>query len=167
MTYAHAAESVADVAASAEMLFDYLDDQARLGSHMQKPSMMILGGRMSYEFDEAKGRDVGSVMKMHGNILGLRLFVEEVVIEHQRPWRKAWETRGRPNLLVIEAYRMGFEISTSGEASRLRVFIDYDYPATYVGRRLGPIFGPIYARWCVSRIAKSAVHRYHGPPKEA
>ncbi|WP_234841878.1 hypothetical protein [Sinorhizobium meliloti] len=55
------------------MLFDYLDDQASLGSHMQKPSMMMLGGRMSYEFDEARGRTVGSVIRMRGNILGLVL----------------------------------------------------------------------------------------------
>ncbi|MDB5526542.1 MAG: hypothetical protein JWM58_4305 [Rhizobium sp.] len=47
MTYAHSAEAVVMVDASAEALFDYLDDQERLGSHMQKPSMMMMGGRMT------------------------------------------------------------------------------------------------------------------------
>ncbi|WP_246299851.1 hypothetical protein [Sinorhizobium psoraleae] len=66
------------------------------------------------------------------------------VIEHQPPCRKVLETRGQPKLLVIGAYRMGFEIRPSGEASRLRVFIDFDYPATFAGKLLGPLFGTIY-----------------------
>ncbi len=39
MTYAHAAQAITDIATSADVLFDYLDDQASLGSHMQKPSI--------------------------------------------------------------------------------------------------------------------------------
>ncbi|MET4686236.1 SRPBCC family protein [Sinorhizobium fredii] len=160
MTYAHSAQAIVDVAASPEALFDYLDDQVRVGSHMQKPSMMMLGGRMSYEFDDAQGRAVGSVIRMQGNILGLVLSVEEVVIERRPPRRKAWETRGDPNLLVIGAYRMGFEISASGETSRLRVFINYDYPATFAGKFLGSLCAPMYARWCVNRMAKDAADAF-------
>lgn len=157
MTYSNSAQTVVNVAASAEALFDYLDDQARLGSHMQTPSMMMLGGRMSYGFDEAQGRAVGSVIRMEGRILGGSLSVEEVVVERQPPHRKVWETRGRPNLLVIGAYRMGFEITPSGVSSRLRVFIDYDYPSSVTGKIVGAMFGPIYARWCVERMAKDAI----------
>ncbi|AFL52507.1 hypothetical protein ABIE78_001612 [Sinorhizobium fredii] len=162
MTYAHSAQALADIGTSPEVLFDYLDDQASLGSHMQKPSMMMLGGRMSYEFDDAQGRTVGSVIRMQGNILGLVLSVEEVVIERQPPHRKTWETRGHPNLLVIGSYRMGFAINASGRASRLRVCIDYDYPGTFAGKLLGPLFGPIYARWCVNRMAKDAANAFEG-----
>ncbi|WP_244559975.1 polyketide cyclase [Ensifer aridi] len=121
---------------------------------------MMLGGRMSYEFDEARGRTAGSVIKMRGNILGLVLSVEEVITERQPPRRKVWETRGCPNLLVIRAYRMGFEISEPGQPARLRVFIDYDYPATIAAKLLGPMFGPIYAHWCVNRMAKDAADRF-------
>lgn len=161
MTYTHSAQTVVSVAASAEALFDYLDDQARLGSHMQKPSMMMLGGRMSYAFDEAQGRAVGSVIRMEGRILGGTLSVEEVVIERQPPHRKVWQTRGRPKLLIIGAYRMGFEISTSGKSSRLLVFIDYDYPGSAAGRIVGAIFGPTYARWCINRMATDVIRTFH------
>ena len=161
MTYTHSAQTVVSVAASAEALFDYLDDQARLGSHMQKPSMMMLGGRMSYVFDEAQGRAVGSVIRMEGRILGGTLSVEEVVIERQPPHRKVWQTRGRPKLLVIGAYRMGFEISPSGKSSRLLVFIDYDYPSSAAGRIVGAMFGPTYARWCINRMAKDVIRTFH------
>uniref|UniRef100_UPI001FCAA841 SRPBCC family protein n=1 Tax=Rhizobium fredii TaxID=380 RepID=UPI001FCAA841 len=118
--------------------------------------MMMLGGRMSYEFDDARGRAVRSVIRMKGNILSLVLSVEEVEIERQPPRRKTWETRGDPGLLVIGSYRMGFEINDSGRASRLRVGIDYDYPGTFAGKLLGPLFCPIYARWCVNSMAKDA-----------
>ena len=69
---------------------------------------------------------------MRGNILWLKLFVEEVVVERTRPLRKTWETRGRPALLIIGSYRMGFEIEAAGPRQRLRVFINYNHPASIV-----------------------------------
>jgi hypothetical protein len=161
LTYTHSAQADIEVAASAEALFDYLDDPARLGAHMQKPTAMMLGGRMTYRFDEAQGRAVGSVIRMEGTILGGTLSVEEVVIERQPPHRKVWETQGRPNLLVIGAYRMGFEIRPSGNSSRLLVFIDYDYPRSMAGKIVGAMFGPLYARWCINRMAKDVISTFH------
>ncbi|MBD9638734.1 SRPBCC family protein [Ensifer sp. ENS07] len=160
MSYARSAEAVADIAASPETLFDYLDDQATLGSHMQEPSMIMLGGRMSYSFDNSAGRAVGSHISMRGSVLGLELTVDEVIVEHRPPVSKVWETLGGPELLVIGAYRMGFEIHRSGGGSLLRVFINYDDPATVAGRIIGPLLGPIYARWCVTRMARDATSRF-------
>jgi hypothetical protein len=153
-------ETNVDVSATPGELFDYLDDQAHLGSHMKNPSKMMMGGSMTYEFDEASGRAVGSVIKMDGSILGFRLFVEEVVTEHQRPTRKIWETRGQPRILIMGAYRMGFEITPTGARSNLRVFIRYDRPPSLTGRLLSPIFAPIYARWCVTRMATDAARHF-------
>jgi len=161
LIYTHSAQADIEVAASAEALFDYLDDPARLGAHMQKPSVMMLGGRMTYGFDEAQGRAVGSVIRMEGTIFGGGLSAEEVVVERQPPHRKVWETRGRPNLLVIGAYRMGFEIAPSGKSSRLLVFIDYDYPSSAAGKIVGAMFGPIYARWCINRMARDVISAFH------
>lgn len=156
MTYARHDEVSVDVAAEPAALFDHLDDQERLAAHMNKPSMMMMGGRMFYEFDAARGRAVRSVIRMGGSFLWLRLFVEEVVTEHQRPWRKAWETRGDHRLIVIDNYRMGFEIEDGGGLSRLRIVIDYDLPRNFIARVLSALFAPLYARWCVERMAKDA-----------
>jgi hypothetical protein len=160
MSYAFADEITVEVNATADLLFDHLDDQSRLAAHMEKPSLMMMGGRMTYDFDDAEGRAVGSVIKMGGNFLGISLSVEEIITERDPPRRKAWETRGRPNLLIIGAYRMGFETTTAGRRSKLRVFIQYDHPNAVAGRVLGSLFAPIYARWCVKRMAKDAARRF-------
>lgn len=159
--YAHTDEATAEVLTSPSELFGHLDDYARLGAHMEKPSMMMMGGRMLYEFDDAKGRAVGSVVKVAGTLLGIRLSIEEVVTERDPPRRKVWETRGQPRILIIGPYRMGFEITPSGDRSKLRVFIGYDDPASLIGRLLGRVLAPRYARWCVERMADDAKRHFH------
>ena len=160
MTYAQHDEVSVEVDAEPAVLFDYLDDHERLAAHMNKPSMMMMGGRMFYEFDTARGRTVGSVIRMGGSFLWITLFVEEVITEHTRPQRKTWETRGAPHLIIIGGYRMGFEIEQEHGVSRLRVLVDYDLPRSLIGRILGTFLAPVYARWCVERMAKDAKHAF-------
>ena len=155
--YAYKDEAEREVRATAQALFDHLDDQTRLGGHMEKPSMMMMGGHMTYAFDEAKGRAVGSVIRMGGHFMGLELGVEEVVTERAPPRFKSWETRGAPRLLAIDGYRMGFEIApVDSQRARVRVFIEYNRPQSLIGRILGSLFAPTYARWCVTRMADDA-----------
>ena len=147
-----------EVAMAPERLFERLDGHSRLAAHMEKPSMMTLGGRMAYTFDEGKGRAVGSAIRMSGHFLGISLGVDEIVTERDPPRRKVWETIGHPRLLVIGAYRMGFEIEPKGDGSQLRVFIDYAYPVSLGGCVTGGLLAGPYARWCVRRIAHDAVN---------
>jgi predicted GNAT family acetyltransferase len=84
MTYAHTHEANAEVHASPDQLFAHLDDPARLGAHMERPSMMMMGGRMTYEFDEAKGRAGGSIIKMGGSFLGIRVDGQLVAMAGER-----------------------------------------------------------------------------------
>ena len=147
--------------ASQAEVFAYLDDQSRLAAHMEKRSMMMLGGRMTYEFDAGRGHTVGSVIRMGGSFLGISLFVEEVVTDRISPICKRWETTGPQRMLVIESYVMGFETRPIGAGTAVRVFIDYHLPHNIPGRWLGLLFAPIYARWCVSRMVKD-VSRHFG-----
>lgn len=158
-------EMTVRLAAGPGAVFGRLDDPARFGEHMSERSMMMLGGRMSYECDGAGGREVGSVIRMSGTILGLRLTVEEMVLERVVPYHKVWETVGRPRLLVIDWYRMGFDIEPDGSGSRLHVFIDYAAPQDLGPRAL--IARPLaraYARWCVRRIARDAARAFRISP---
>ena len=137
-------------------VFAWLDDQTRLAAHLEKRSMMLLGGRMTYELDAGQGRAVGSVIRMGGHFLGLSLAVVEVVTERTPPASKTWETRGPQRLLIIESYVMGFETRDVTGRTRARVYIDYRLPTSLPGRWLGLLFAGVYARWCVSRMLDDA-----------
>lgn len=52
-------------------------------------------------FDFGEPRAVGSLIRVSGRVLGMKLLVEEMVTERILPWRKTWEARGEPQLLVI------------------------------------------------------------------
>jgi hypothetical protein len=162
--FRHHAEKSSLLRASAEQVFAYLDDHSRLSAHMSRRSWRMGWGRFELRLDELKGRAVGSHIRLAGTAFGLRLELDEVVVEYEPPTRKIWETVGQPRLLVIGPYQMGYSIgSASGEADprdhrgvRLAVFIDYSLPSGPFGRFLGYLFGHWYARWCVARMVAEA-----------
>ena len=140
------------IAVDQKTLFEYIDDHKSFLSHMRKPSGMMGGGSMRVDIDEGKGQKVGSHIRMHGKILGINLFLDEVVVQHDPPFRKAWETVGDINLLVIDHYRLGFEIESNNSTSTLRVYIDYNLPQSARTRILGYLLGGVYAKWCVNQM---------------
>ena len=156
----HHFETSVVVSAPADVVFSYLDDHTRLSAHMRQSSWMMAGSRLAFELDASGGRTVGARIRLSGRVLGLRLAVEEIVTERQLPLRKVWETTGTPRLLVIGQYRMGYEITPRGDASRLRVFIDSALPGPLPGRWLGRLFGRFYARWCTQRMADDTAKHF-------
>ncbi len=112
---------------------------------------------MKIELDDGRGQRIGSRIRLAGSVLGIHLSVEEVVTERSSPHRKVWETTGSPRLLVIGRYQMGFEITSQGSGSLLRVFIDYALPEGVLARWLGYLLGGYYARWCTQRMVDDAV----------
>jgi hypothetical protein len=160
------AESI-PVAAPVDVAFDHLDDHRSLASHMEQGSMMMMGSSMKTTTDEGGGRHVGSHIFMDGRVLGLKLSLDEVVDQRERPLRKAWHTIGEPRLIVIGGYRMGFEATPAPSGSMLKVFIEYDLPRGVFGRLLGWMFGGMYARWCVRSMLKDAAKHFatHAAPK--
>jgi hypothetical protein len=153
--FARHAEATALIPASPPSIFQRLDDQERLAEHMDKPSLMLGGGRMTYTFDEGCGRTIGSHIRMGGQAFGVEVAVDEVVTERAPPRRKVWRTVGAPRLLIIGGYEMGFEIGRVSGGSRLRVWIDYDLAARGPGR-WAPGLAAMYARWCVDRMVADA-----------
>lgn len=61
--------------------------------------------------DAGGGRRAGSHIVLRGRVLGIFLYVDEVVTMSEPPRRKAWETVGAPQLLVIGSYRMIYLMS--------------------------------------------------------
>ena len=118
MTFHYTQEARSTIAAKADAVFAFLDDQASLGGHMEKPSAMMLGGSMHYTFDEGEGRIVGSVIRMEGKILGLTLTLEEEVTEHERPRRKVWQTLGAPRMTLTASNRYMVQPTMGAPAQR-------------------------------------------------
>ena len=98
---------------------------------------------------------------MGGSFLWLKLGVEEVVVTHEPPRLKSV---GDERAAAPRHHRRlsdGFRDRAGWSDKRaLRVFIDYDLPKTIVGRALGALLAPFYARWCVSRMAEDAKRRF-------
>ncbi len=155
-------ETTTTLAAPVDAAFAHLDDFHALSAHMEQSSGMMMGSRMHIETDEREGRAVGSVVRMAGTVLGMRLSLREVVTERTPPTRKVWRTLDT-DLLVIGAYALGFELADRGGQTGLRVFIDYELPDRGAGRWLGLLFGPAYAKWCTRTMAADAA-RHFAPP---
>lgn len=153
-------ESAVELNALADAVFVLLDDHSRLSAHMTKPSWMMAGSVMTLEFDASHGHSVGAYIRLTGRVLGVPLSVEEVVTERNPPHRKVWTTIGKPQLVVIGSYRMGYEITAKSPSSHLRVFIDYALPDGPISYWLGRLFSNIYARWCTQRMTNDAATHF-------
>lgn len=156
----HRDESVAIVPAPVDRVFAFLDDHARLSSHMRESSWTMGGGRMEIAFDEGRGQRVGSRIRLAGRVFGIELSVDEVVTERNPPYRKVWQTTGSTRLLVIGNYRMGFELLPRAADTELRIFIEYAFPPRAPAQWLGRLFGGYYARWCTRRMAHDAARHF-------
>lgn len=113
--------------------------------------------RRSLMMDGGEGRAVGSHICMDGKAFGLALHLKEVVIGRTQPTSKAWQTIDS-DLVVIGDYTMGFDVEPLGGGSRLRVWIDYQWPSAHPA--LGRLGGRLYARWCVKRMSAAASGRF-------
>lgn len=156
----HHCETTVNVDASPSEAFALLDDHRRLSAHMSKRSWMMAGSRMSIDMDDARGQAAGSRIRLSGTVLGLKLWVDEIVTERIPPMRKVWETTVPPRLLIIGSYQMGYSIERQGPHSRLVVFIDYALPEGFFCHWLGLMFGRFYAQWCTSRMANDAAAHF-------
>lgn len=145
-------EKSTSIQASPQEIFGYVDDHSSFSAHMSKSSWMMAGGKMDVQTDEGKGQKIGSHIKLKGQILGINLFLDEVVTEHKSPFGKVWQTVGDLSLLVIGHYKMGLDINPQNSHSKLKVYIDYELPQSFKTRWLGLLFGGMYAKWCVNQM---------------
>ena len=89
------------MSASPAAVFDQIDEPGRLSAHMSRKSWQLGDTSMSIEPDAAGGRAVGSHIRLRGQMLGLALEVECVVVKRIPNELKEWETVGTPRLLSL------------------------------------------------------------------
>jgi hypothetical protein len=156
MNYRNHRSSTILLNATPEDAFVFLDDPTQLSSHMGKSSWMMAGSKMKLKLDEKNGRGVGAEIVLEGQMMGMPLLVRESVTESIFLKRKVWATRGPQKMIVIDQYKMGFELAPLNGHTSLRVFIDYNLPSDGLNRILGILVGHIYAKWCTTKMAKDA-----------
>jgi hypothetical protein len=154
--FPHRYSTTVELRASTEEAFEFLDDPKKLSSHMGKSSVMMAGSKMEMKLDQRQGRGIGAEIIMHGKVMGIPLFVREFVTESIRPAKKIWETKGPQKLVLLDQYKMGFNLTPNGASSKLEVFIEYSVPNSGFGLILGKALGPMYAKWCTHRMANDA-----------
>ena len=137
--YRYSADYSGKLSASVGEAFDFLDDQSNLSAHMEEKSWMMLGSTMKIFMDDLRARDVGSQFGFKGSIIGVPLFVRELVTFRRPPTSKRWETMGEPVLWAIGSYEMSFELTPVSGGSNLEIGIKYNRPQRGVGQldRLG------------------------------
>lgn len=140
------------VFSSPERVFAYADNHLNLSSHMNKSSWMLGGGKMQTVLDKDIGQKIGSHIRMHGNVFGLNIFLDEIVTEYNPPFKKVWKTVGDLNLLVIDHYQLGFELKSEKSVTLFKVFINYNLPNKSITKWLGILLGNWYAKWCVQQM---------------
>jgi hypothetical protein len=65
-------------------------------------------------------------------------------------------------MVVIDSYRMGFDIENKDSGAGATVFIDYLPAQRGVARLLGVVLATPYARWCVRRMADDVREHFGG-----
>lgn len=149
------------ITANPEAVFKFVDDHSNLSSHMNKSSWMMGGEKMETQVDEGKFQKVGSHLQMKGAVFGIKLFLDEVVTQYKPPFRKEWQTVGDISLIVIDHYKLGFEIAPDKNNSRLTIFIDYELSKSAKTYLLGILFGEFYAKWCVRQMINGVSNEFN------
>ncbi len=155
----HLEESLT-ISAAPEAIFSYVDDHRNFSAHMNQSSMMMAGSKMETKTDQGEGKRVSSHITMSGRVLGINLYLDEVITIHEPPHQKEWQTVGNINLLVIDHYSLGFKIEPDAIGSKFTVYIDYDLPKSWKTRALGILFGGMYAKWCVSQMTNGVKNHF-------
>lgn len=154
------------VNASPQQIFEFADDPGNFSAHMNKRSWMMMGSKMYTIVDEREFKQVGSHMQMIGNIVGIKLYLDEVVTQRNLNEGKKWETtqeREKLKLVVVGDYAMAFRIEPIAEGSNFTVSIDYNLPQNPFNRALGYIMADPYAHWCVN-LMLDGVQKHFGKP---
>lgn len=147
-------EATCEVSAPPAVVFEHIDHPERLSAHMARKSWQMGGATMSIQTDAEAGRAPGSHVWLRGQMLGIQLEVECVVVKRVPPAFKEWETVGTPRLLVIGPYRMSVRIVPRNGGSTVTIAIDYAMPNRPWERFIAIALAPMYARWCVQQMAR-------------
>jgi len=148
----------AEIRATAESVFAYVDDIRHVGWHMtERSSMVMMGSRLKLEILSERPTGLGATDRYYGTMMGLALDFSESVTKYVPSREKVWRTIGEPRLLIISSYEMRLAVEPlSAVSSRLTISITYDLPRSPVWHILGRLLAGPYSRWCLRQTVGDA-----------
>ena len=148
----------ADIKASAESVFAYVDDIRNIGWHMtERSSMTMMGSRLELEIVSEQSTGLGATYRYSGTMMGLSLDFSESVTRYIPNREKIWHTIGEPRLLIISSYEMRLAVEPlSAASSRLTISIAYELPRSTFWRIVGRLLAGPYSRWCLRQMVGDA-----------
>jgi hypothetical protein len=123
---------------------------------------MMFGGQMGLVADAHEGKEIGSIIHLSGAFAGIPISVAQIITDRTPPTRKVWETLPQAQLLILEAYRMGFSLEGEGPVSSLRVWIQYRPTVHGLWAAAAWLFAGLYAQWCLDSIVKDVSRHFPG-----
>ena len=148
----------AQIAASAERVFKYVDDIRNLARHMsERRSMPMMGSRLKLEILTPNATGIGATYRYSGKMMGLVIDFSETVTRYVVGREKVWRTIGSPQLLIIEQYEMAIIVAPLSEtSSQLTISFDYELPRCGMWRLVGHVLASSYTRWCLDSMIQGS-----------
>lgn len=148
-----------------EKVFAHMDDIRNVGWHMsEEGSMPMMGSRLSLEVVDGR-KGAGATYRWKGRVMGMTIDILEETTAWTKDREKAWQTRGKPKMIVMSGYTMHFALAPTEKGTKVMFEIDYSLPKTPWGWVIGILLARRYARWCLQRAcldAKKALETLQG-----
>jgi hypothetical protein len=138
--------------ASAEAVFNCIDDLSVTGMHMTESSMPMMGGKMGLEYLSPSKTGLNTKYRWTGKMLGMALDFTVLVTKWVKGKEKSWETEGIPKMIIYSWFRMDLAVEGDHQKSTAHLSISYERPKGFLNRILSFILADWYCRWCLKNM---------------
>jgi hypothetical protein len=145
--------------ASAEDVFNNLDDLGVTGSHMTNSSAMMMGSKLKLTYLTLHHIGSGSKYRWQGKMMGIPMDFTVVVTKWIKDKEKIWETVGDSKLIIYSWYRMTLRIEPINTGTRATLSIGYLRPQFFILKMISFLFADLYCIWCLKKMLGDAERR--------
>jgi hypothetical protein len=154
--------------ASAQIVFETIDDLGVTGMHMTKSSMMMMGSKLTLQFLTSNKTGFGSRYRWTGKMMGLAMDFTVEVTKWVNGVEKVWETIGKTKLIIYSWYRMELFVNETNGKTEAELSISYEKPKGFFNKIVSFLLADWYCRWCLRKMlgdAKRAITK-SGKPQQ-
>jgi hypothetical protein len=138
--------------ASAEAVFDFLDDISVTGMHMTESSMPTIGGKLKLEFLSTNRKGLNTRYRWTGKVLWMDMDFAVLVSRWIKNEEKTWETVGSTRMIINSWFRMELKIKGDKQQSTARLSISYEMPKGIFNNILSFLLADWYCKWCLKNM---------------